>query len=85
MHTLEFDQTLNQLATLSGKTSDKLLREITVSSIKKRVCKLAIPSLLANLNVPLQTDWEQFFSDFSRPVVDVSPCSRDEIYVEHLR
>jgi len=89
MHTLEFDQqieqSLNQLATLSGKTPDELLREITVNSIKKRARKLAISSQLPTLDEPSQIEWDDFFTNFSRPVLDVSPCSREEIYADRLR
>ena len=60
MHTLEFDQqieqSLNQLATLSGKTPDELLREITVNSIKKRARKLAISAQLPTLDEPSQIE-----------------------------
>ena len=89
MHTLEFDQqieqSLNQLATLSGKTADELLREITVNSIKKRARKLAISSQLPTLDETSQTEWDVFFTNFSRPVLDVNPCSREEIYADRLR
>lgn len=89
MHTLEFDQqteqSLNQLATLSGKTPDELLREITVNSIKKRARKLAVSSQFPASDEPSQTEWDAFFTHFSRPAVDVSPCPREEIYADRLR
>ena len=89
MHTLEFDQqieqSLNQLAMLSGKTPDELLSEITVNSIKKRVHKLAISSQLPTLDEPSQNEWDVFVTNFSHPVLDVSACSREEIYADRLR
>ena len=86
MHTLEFDQqieqSLNQLATLSGKTADELLREITVNSIKKRARKLAISSQLPASTDSTQTEWNSFFAEFSRPIRDDAPLLREEIYLK---
>lgn len=89
MHTQEFDQQteqlLNQLAALSGKTPDEFLREITISSIKKRAHKLAIPTQYSFSADSSQADWDTFFTEFSRPVVVVTPCPREEIYGDRLR
>lgn len=89
MHTLEFDQqtehSLNQLASLSGKTPDELLREITVNSIKRRAHKLAITSQFPAPTDSSQSEWNNFFANFSRPIIDDAPFSREEIYADRLR
>jgi hypothetical protein len=93
MHTLELDQkteqSLNQLAALSGQTPDELLHEITISSIQSRLKNLTSASeslvFYDGQESNQATDWNNFFATFCTPVVDHKPCNREEIYAECLR
>lgn len=81
MHTLEFDQqteqSLIQLAALSGKTPDELLREMTTSLITKKIKDLTSssqPIASYDKETNQANNWDVFFANFCAPVVDTTPC-----------
>ncbi|MGD7034565.1 hypothetical protein [Methylotuvimicrobium buryatense] len=58
------------------------MQELIADTIKQRARKAATYSTSAGKEEPFQSagEWDVFFERFSRPVVDESPCTREEIY-----